>query len=381
MPANATPRTPAPTEHALAQRPFFAGIGYASCWEDAGVLRAALRIQPGDTVLSITSGGCNVLSMLLDDPARVVAVDFNPHQNRLLRLKMAAIQHLSHGDGLALLGVRPSNDRLALWASLSPHVPEADRSWWNQHPGLISAGLYRSGRTDRYLMAFGKLVRAWLGARRVDHLFAFTDLAAQRAFYHDVWDDWRWRAMLQVFFHRRVIARAKDPSHFRYVDGSAFGSRIHARASLLFTEGLLRDNPYCALVLLGRYLDEKALPAYMAAETWGVLRGRLGRVELVDSSLTEVLETAVPGTFDAYNLSNLYDWLSDEARVTSLQAVRRAARPGARLCYWSTLAPRPLPPLPGITGEAERAAALHRQDRFPYAHFEVASISHPPPTR
>jgi S-adenosylmethionine-diacylglycerol 3-amino-3-carboxypropyl transferase len=368
-----------PSERTLARQPFFEGIGYASCWEDASVLRAALRVRRGDTVLSITSGGCNALALLLDDPARVVAVDFNPHQNRLMRLKMAALRHLSHDEVLALIGVRPSTDRLALWARLRPHVPAEDRSWWDARPGHVAAGLYRAGRTDRYLMAFGRLVRAWLGQRRVDQLFAFTDLDAQRAFYHEVWDDWRWRTMLGVFFHRRVISRAKDPSHFRYVDGSAFGARIHARASLLFTEALMRDNPYCALILRGRYLDGAALPAYLAPEAFEVVRARLDRIELVDGPLTEVLEGAGPDTFDAYNLSNLYDWLSDEARTASLRDVVRTARAGARLCYWSTLVPRPLPSVSGIAAEAGLAAALHRRDRFPYAHLEVASVSRPVP--
>jgi len=72
---------------------------------------------------------------------------------------------------------------------------------------------------------------------------------------------------------------------------------------------------------------------------------------------------------------------SDEARTASLELVCRAARPGARLCYWSTLAPRPLPALRELQPDVELAARLHRQDRFPYAHLEVASVNRPVPGR
>ena len=381
MIADRGPGPPGPTERALAGQPFFDGVGYASCWEDADVLRAALRVSPGDRVLSIASGGCNALSLLLDDPAQVVAVDFNPHQTRLVRLKVAAIRLLPRAEYLALIGATVGVDRLKLWQAVRPQVPEADRRWWDARPGLFARGLYRAGRTDRYLMAFGALVRAWLGRGRVDRLFGFASLTEQQAFYHEVWDDWRWRTMLNLFFHRRVISRAKDPSHFRYVDGDAFGARIHQRASLLFTEGLMRDNPYCALILRGRYLDEQALPAYMKPGAYDLVRERLDRLELRDDPLGEALAASPPKAFDAFNLSNLYDWLSDEARTASLELVCRAARPGARLCYWSTLAPRPLPALRELQPDVELAARLHRQDRFPYAHLEVASVNRPVPGR
>ncbi|MBM3271367.1 MAG: DUF3419 family protein, partial [Candidatus Sericytochromatia bacterium] len=69
----------------IASRPFHRLIGYANCWEDAEILQEALQVGTGDRVLSITSGGCNTLALLLHDPDRVVALDFNPNQNHLLR--------------------------------------------------------------------------------------------------------------------------------------------------------------------------------------------------------------------------------------------------------------------------------------------------------
>ena len=359
---------------------FFKGIGYASCWEDPTVLRRALAVGPGDEVLSIASGGCNTLSLLLDDPARVVAIDFNPHQTRLLRLKVAAIRTLDHGELLELVGVRPSTRRGDLYARLRPELEPEDRAWWDAHPALLAEGLYRAGRTDRYLMAFGKLVRALVGAQRVEQLLGFDDLAAQREFSERHWDGPVWRGLFSVFFHRQVITRAKDPSHFRYVSLDHFGRRIHARSAVLFTEQLAKENYFLALILLGRYADEAAVPPYLRPEALPVLRDRLDRLEIRTGTLEEALESAEPGCFSRFNLSNLFDWVDDQHLSAMLERIVGLSREGGRLCYWNTLAPRPLPAVDGLAPERALADMLWRADRFPYAHFEVAAILSSPST-
>ncbi len=66
----------------------FSHIRYAQCWEDADVLLEALDVQPGDTCLSIASGGDNTLALLTRQPGRVVALDLNPAQLACLRLHL-----------------------------------------------------------------------------------------------------------------------------------------------------------------------------------------------------------------------------------------------------------------------------------------------------
>jgi S-adenosylmethionine-diacylglycerol 3-amino-3-carboxypropyl transferase len=56
----------------------FSKLLFGHSWEDPASDRAALRIKRGDTLLTITSGGCNTLTLLLEDPACVHAVDINP---------------------------------------------------------------------------------------------------------------------------------------------------------------------------------------------------------------------------------------------------------------------------------------------------------------
>ncbi len=48
---------------------------YNTCWEDPAVDRQALGITAEDTILVITSAGCNALDYALAGPRRIHAVD------------------------------------------------------------------------------------------------------------------------------------------------------------------------------------------------------------------------------------------------------------------------------------------------------------------
>ena len=85
---------------ALYSRP----LVYNTCWEDPAVDRQALHLGPQDTVMVITSAGCNALDYALQGPAKVYAIDANPRQNALLELKMAGIRKLGFDDFFAIFG-------------------------------------------------------------------------------------------------------------------------------------------------------------------------------------------------------------------------------------------------------------------------------------
>ena len=73
---------------------WFKGFIYNQIWEDPRVDAAALALGPETSLLTISSGGCNVLNYLVHRPKRIVAVDLNANHIALTRLKLAAIKHL-----------------------------------------------------------------------------------------------------------------------------------------------------------------------------------------------------------------------------------------------------------------------------------------------
>ena len=132
-------------------------IRYSLVWEDSETLYQGLQLQPEDKVLVITSAGCNVLNCLLKNPAKVTAIDLNPVQNQLLRLKKYLILHFEHNVLSALLGLEKPETVAKTWQKVAPEMP-ADlaavryvfrRSQFKQRPRSetiqICAGIWRRG--------------------------------------------------------------------------------------------------------------------------------------------------------------------------------------------------------------------------------------------
>lgn len=53
----------------------FRGLVYPQIWEDPVVDLAAIEIKSYYHIVTIASGGCNVLSYLSESPAKITAVD------------------------------------------------------------------------------------------------------------------------------------------------------------------------------------------------------------------------------------------------------------------------------------------------------------------
>lgn len=361
----------------VADRPFFKEIGYSNCWEDPRVLQEALQVGPGDVCFSVTSGGCNTLHLLLHDPAKVVALDFNSNQNALLRLKIAAFQELEYGEMLELLGVRRSTRRVALYQRLRPVLAAEARAFWDDNPDLLEKGVLFAGRIERYLLAFGKLMRALYGRKKVRRFFDCASLEEQRTFYDRQIDGPLWRTIFDLFFSRTVMTRAKDKEHFRLVDFDNFGRIFRKRTEHAFTELPIRTNYFLALILLGHYLDEDCLPDYLARENFATMKERVGRVEIYTGEIEQFLVSMPDNTFTRFNVSNLFDWISEPIFVRLHEEIVRTGKPGARMANWNTLLARAIPAdkVPAIERFPEQGVELLARDRaFLYANFELGVV-------
>ena len=320
-------------------------ILYSTSDEDSLSELRALRIGPQDRVLSVTGSGCRTLSLLIDRPARLVSVDASPLQNFLLELKIAAIRHLDHGDFLAFLGVRDDDRRGATYSSVRGDLSAGARAFWDLNRRVIDRGIVYSGAHETY---YRRSVATALNARRrmVRELFSFEDLDAQRDFYHRRWNNWLWRG---AFLHGVRPSLYKlllpDPSYVANVEleGETVGQYLHRRFEHAFTHFLARDSHWMAMVILGRYHSERALPPYMCAEHYETVRAGLDAVEIRTAPLTPFLEAQPPGSFDNFSLSDISGWTSPREFENTLEAVVHTGRRGARFCYRNFLTKRSIP--------------------------------------
>jgi S-adenosylmethionine-diacylglycerol 3-amino-3-carboxypropyl transferase len=227
----------------------FEDILYAQCWEDPEIDRMAFAIGSSDTVFSITSGGCNSLAFLIDDPRKVYALDMNPCQNFLLEFKMAAFSGLSYEEMLELLGVSASVRRPELYETVRPLLTLPGRAYWDGQKGKIAQGVIHTGRYEQYM----KLLRSWLravkGKELIDDLFAASGAEARRELYRSRWDTPAWRLFTRVFLSRRMMSTLFTDQFFRYVEGSfAFGDHFAERVRGALTSESLPGNSFAAYI-------------------------------------------------------------------------------------------------------------------------------------
>lgn len=355
----------------------FSRVRYAQCWEDADVLLAALDVQPGDTCLSIASAGDNALALLARAPARVVAIDLNPAQLACLELRVAAYRELEHAELLELVGSRPSVRRDVLYRRCRGGMSPPVRAFWDAQPAAIAAGIGTAGKFERYFATFRRRVLPLVHSRpRVERLLQGARTPAEReAYYERTWNTWRWRLMFRLFFSRVVMGRmGRDPSFFRYVEGRV-ADRILARARHAATVLDPAANPYLQWILTGYH--PRALPFALRPENFAAIRANLDRLEWHGSSLEAYFDAQPDVRFDAFNLSDIFEYMSPANYETLLDRIIRAGRSGARLAYWNTLVDRRRPErfASRLRSLDDLARGLHARDQaFFYCAFHVEEI-------
>jgi S-adenosylmethionine-diacylglycerol 3-amino-3-carboxypropyl transferase len=373
-PAAATESLPASSE--AASRANFSLIRYAQCWEDADVLLEALDVRPGDTCLSIGSAGDNSLALLARQPERIVVIDLNPSQLACLELRVAAYRRLDHAGLLELIGSRPSQRRLDLYRACRELLSTPVRDFWDRQQDEIANGIGGAGKFERYFATFRNRVLPLVHSRdRVERLLVGGTHADREKFYREEWDTWRWRLMFRLFFSRFVMGRmGRDPSFFRYVKGKV-SERILQRGKHALIELDPAGNPYLQWILTGRHTT--ALPFSLRAENFEIIRDNLDRLEWRCEPLEGYLHSVKPGTFRAFNLSDIFEYISEVNYHGLLRLLIRAGQPSARLAYWNTLADRHRPESMAdqLRSLDELSQRLHAQDKaFFYCAFFVEEI-------
>jgi S-adenosylmethionine-diacylglycerol 3-amino-3-carboxypropyl transferase len=358
----------------VAQRADFSEIRYAQCWEDADILLEALSIQPGHTCLSIASAGDNTLALLSQKPRKVLAIDLSRPQLAALELRVAAFRELTHPEMLALIGSVPSAGRIALYGRCRKQLSAAARNYWDCRPKLIELGIGSAGRFERYLRIFRKYVLPLIQSRRrVQQLLTSKPDSERVWFYDNVWNNFRWRLLFRLFFSRRVMQTwGRDPEFFRYVDGEV-ALQLLQRTRCAMVQLDPSVNPYLRWILTGEHGDTLAFA--LRAENFEVIRDHLDRLEWRCCSLEDLLQQT-RWKFDAFNLSDVFEYMSEENYLRALDLVVRAANPQARVAYWNLFVPRRVHPLAGSLQpiKALSASLYARDNAFFYSSFEVEEV-------
>ena len=181
---------------------------FGMSWEDPASDRRALAIQPGETLITITSGACNTLTLLLEDPGKLYAVDINPSQSYLLELKCAAVRHLDYEELRGFLGLAPFTQRLQVFERLRGDLSEAALRYWTSKPEAVRKGVINAGKYESFIRLFSRFLGLMQGKKRIDGLFRCETLEQQQDYFDRKWNTVQWRLLFKLLFNKRMLAKA-----------------------------------------------------------------------------------------------------------------------------------------------------------------------------
>lgn len=372
---------------------FFQGFVYNQIWEDPEVDLKAMRVGPETRILTIASGGCNILNYLAAGPKSVSAVDLNPNHLALTRLKIAAVKHAPDYEAFfRMFGEGNDARNVEMYrAHLRDHVDGETREYWDGRMGLtrrriemFASDFYRFSLLGRFIGLTLRMARLY-GLRPAEILSAKTQDEQGRIFDRD------WAPVFRKGFIRWLADRSTvyymlgiPPQQFDELAGSAEDGKtaamLQARIRKMACDFPIQTN-YFAWQAFSRRYDTKnrqGVPPYLKADVFASIRDRTDRVDVNHVIMTDFLAGKPENSFDRFVLLDAQDWMN-ETQITDLwRQITRVGGEGARVIFRTAGEISPLErKLPAdILSQwrylPEESLALHKQDRSSiYGGFHI----------
>jgi S-adenosylmethionine-diacylglycerol 3-amino-3-carboxypropyl transferase len=372
----------------------FQGFVYNQIWEDPVVDLDALELKPNHRLITIASGGCNVLNYLVAGPSKIIAIDLNPNHVALTKLKLQALEHLpDHESFFRFFGrAKDKENRTTFDNFLAEKLDSDTRRYWEKRMPLrgrrinmFARNLYRYGLLGRFIGILHAVAR--LHGKRLEDILAAKSPEEQRELFE--------RTIAPLFDNRLVRFLSRMPVSYYGLgippaqydelvaaahDGNPV-TTLRQRVERLACDFPINEN-YFAWQAFGRGYDiegRSAVPAYLKAENYETIKSRVNRVEVHHASMTDFLKQQPARSLHRYVLLDAQDWMTPE-QMTALwtEIDRTADDEDARVIFRTAGADSPLPKKlpPDLLAHwhylAEASRALHARDRSSiYGGFHV----------
>lgn len=302
--------------------------------EDFAVLEAGLPMPFRERVLCICSGGETMLNLLAFGARHITVVDNSFPQLALARLKYEGMRRLRQEQFHALLGLPSRADVSGAFAAIREALPQADQKYW-QKSGYLRGGALWCGSLSRYFGIARCLLRLAIGRKRLERLAHINDASSAEAFVEEIFGLWRFRLLLAVLLHPRILGRYYPEYGWKFLaPPNTPKSFCIAKLKTLVSARCLSENPVVFPYLYGDF-PESLWPPYFRTTIPSHILGEEQRVVFVESDLREMPFAAPVTRFNGFALCNVMDWIPFEAMRDLMTHLRLVAAPGARLLMYS----------------------------------------------
>jgi S-adenosylmethionine-diacylglycerol 3-amino-3-carboxypropyl transferase len=323
----------------------FRGLVYPQIWEDPIVDMKAMALEPHHHVVAISSGGCNVLSYLTANPAKITAVDLSPAHVALVKLKLAGLMHVPDWESFyRFFGEAKSRLNIADYDEyLRENVDEPTRTYWEsrlpngrRRLSRFTSNLYRKGALGRFISIGHRL--AGVAGVRLDGIVTCETQAEQRAYFEK---------HMAPLFERRIVRHLCSyraalfglgipPSQYEALsNGEAMAKVLRQRLEKLACDFPIMENYFAWQAFNRAYAPNAAgpLPPYLMQGNFDSLKQRAGRVHMHHASLTDTLAAMPAASADRFVLLDAQDWMKDDQLNELWTAIGYAAKKQARVIF------------------------------------------------
>ena len=375
----------------------FSSLVYPQIWEDPLVDLEALQLTQDSRIITIASGGCNVLSYLTAGPAHITAVDINAAHIALMKLKLAAARNMpDYETFFRFFGTADSGTNVQAYKRhILPNLDPTTAGYWQSRYGLrrrrrikrFSRNFYSCGLLGNFIGASHLVAR--LHGKNPRMLLTARTMEEQRRIFE---------RELEPLFSRRAVRWLVNrpaslyglgipPAQYKALAGDHEGGMaevLRQRLERLACGFPLADNYFAWQAFGRRYAPQGQgpLPPYLQRGHFETLRGNAERVSVHHASLTDHLAALPAASMDRYVLLDAQDWMSDAVLTELWTEITRTARPGARVIFRTAAEPSLLPGrvpdaiLNRWTYAAETSSALTLKDRSAiYGGFHLYILS------
>ena len=311
-------------------------IAYSTLWEDHYVLAKALDIKSNDNILSITSAGCNVLSMLLENPRSITAIDLNPSQTAFFKLKLAGIKYLEHENFLKLFGYIPSTIAWDIYKELEDCIDIDTREYFDERKEYFITGLCHCGKLEKYFRGFAhKLISSLANPSEIDTILKMSSLEDQKENLAKLFTPEFNQAFLDYFDQSNQSQHGRDQEKYKHVKEENIANCLLERFKESANTTLLANNFYTQYLLTGNYLSIDNSYPYLQKENFEKLKTLIHKVKVVTEEIEKHMLSCPHGEYTKANLSDIFEYMSQEDADLLLTQIAKQMKTGSRLAYWN----------------------------------------------
>ena len=325
----------------------FSGFVYAQIWEDPEVDMEALKLDKTSRIMTISSGGCNVINYLTESPAAIYAIDLNPSHIALMNLKLTAIKYLPDYESFfRFFGCADDPKNIENYDRyISPHLDPVSKAYWEKWTLMtgrrinkFKKNIYRFGLLGRFISVVHILAKLY--GQDPKELVTAKNMKEQAEIFDRTLGPVYDKKFIRFICNMppALYGLGIPPSQFDELSESAGGDMaglLKARLRRLACDFPI-DTNYFAWQAFNRGYDrknKKAIPRYLDEKYYDTLKANANNVHPHNITITGFLERQPEASLDCYVFLDAQDWMND-AQLNALWAeVLRTAAPGARVIF------------------------------------------------